>query len=63
MDYGKLVKDERKAARMSLAKLSELSGVAPTTISNWENGHEPPAEKLDKVLAALRISITLGKQS
>jgi len=62
MNYGILVKTERQKQGISLAKLSELSGIALATINNWELGHVPPIDKLDTVLAALNISLTIGKQ-
>lgn len=63
IDYGKLVQKERNRKMYSLVKLSEMSGIAATTINSWENhGRIPPADKLDRVLAALEVSIVLGKK-
>lgn len=62
MDYGGLIRNERLKAGMTLLELSRLSGVPLMTIANWEYGHVPAVDKLDRVLEALGISITLGKK-
>jgi len=62
MDYGWLIRNERLKAGMTLLELSRLSGVPLMTIANWEYGHVPAVDKLDRVLEALGISITLGKK-
>lgn len=44
--------------KMSQEKLSELTGISPTTLSKWENGKSSPTMKnLKKVADALGISI------
>ena len=62
MDFGKLIKETRESKKMSLRELAEKSGVKGTTISNWEHGFIPTIDKLDKVLTALQITITIGKK-
>ena len=49
------VRKYRKAARLTLAQLAELSGVPVSTISDIERGAEPRLE------TALRIARALGK--
>ena len=62
LNWGEFIREERKAAGLTLKQLGAISGVSFQTISHWEHGHVPPVDKLDKVLKALRISITLGKK-
>lgn len=63
VNYGRQVKEMRTHQRLSLNKLSALSGVRATTIFNWESyGRVPPVDKLDAVLKALGISIVIGQQ-
>lgn len=60
MEYGQLIKKEREKQGLSLAQLSNLSGISITTIHNWERGTAPAIDKYDQVLKALGISIQLG---
>lgn len=60
MGYGQMVKQERERQGLSLARLSQLSGVSIMTIHNWERGTVPAVDKLDKVMTALGVSITIG---
>jgi transcriptional regulator with XRE-family HTH domain len=62
LDYGEIVRRSRKNAGVTLKQLESASGVSFQTISHWEHGHVPAADKLDKVLEALGITITLGKK-
>lgn len=62
LNYGEFIREERKAAGLTLKQLEAVSGVSFKTISHWEHGHIPAVDKLDRVLEALGISITLGKK-
>lgn len=44
----------RDTAGLTDAKVSELSGVAPSTLSDWKAGrYKPKVDKLAKIAAAL----------
>ena len=62
MDYGKLIKKERMAQGMSFRTLSNKSGVSTTTIYHYENGVLPTIYKLDMILKALGVSLTIGEE-
>lgn len=64
MNFGKLVKENREAQGLSIYKLSQMCDVSKSALRAWEQkGIEPTAKKLDKVLKALGIAITLGKEN
>lgn len=52
------IKTARKAASLSQGALADLVGVSPRTVSNYENGHTPPAtEVLSAIATATRKSV------
>ncbi len=49
------IRTERK---MSLVKLSQLTGISKSALSNYENGHRYPSiEQLERIAVALNTSI------
>lgn len=61
-NFGETVKFLRGKHSLSLSQLSEKSGVAITTIHNYERGVEPTLKKADQILSALDVSLILGKK-
>jgi len=61
-NFGKIIKGARRTSGMTLKQLEAVSGVSFKTISHWEHGHMPAVDKLDRVLEALGISITIGRK-
>lgn len=62
LEFGKLVRDARRARRWTLAKLAEATGFSRGTFSKLENGvyDRPPSDRLiDAVSAALGIDRAL----
>ena len=56
-DLGGFIRDQRRTARLSLRKLSELAGVSIPYLSQIERGmRNPSAEILQAIAKALRIS-------
>src|SRR5688572_28249086 len=56
-DVGKFIKDQRRAANVSLRKLAKLAGVSNPYLSQIERGlRRPSAEILSGIAKALRIS-------
>src|SRR5258705_12639631 len=56
-DLGGFIRDQRRTARLSLRKLSELAGISNPYISQIERGlRKPSAEILQAIARALRIS-------
>jgi transcriptional regulator with XRE-family HTH domain len=56
-DLGGFIRDERRMARLSLRKLSELAGISNPYLSQIERGlRKPSAEILQAIARALRIS-------
>jgi len=56
-DLGGFIRDQRRTARLSLRKLSELAGVSNPYLSQIERGmRNPSAEILQAIAKALRIS-------
>jgi transcriptional regulator with XRE-family HTH domain len=56
-DLGEFIRDQRRTARLSLRKLSELAGVSNPYLSQIERGlRKPSAEILQAIARALRIS-------
>ena len=60
MDFQTEIVEQRKRARISVYKLSELSGVPKSTIFNYERGVAPTIDKADKLLRALGVTLVLG---
>ena len=60
MNINSILKERRKELRLSVDALSMASGVPRSTITNYENGIQPTIGKLDKLLKALGLSITIG---
>lgn len=49
----------RTAQKMTLAELSELTGISKSALSNYENGYRyPTIEQLERIAAALNTSIS-----
>jgi transcriptional regulator with XRE-family HTH domain len=56
-DVGRFIRDQRKAAQLSLRKLAKLAGVSNPYLSQIERGlRKPSAEILNGIAKALRIS-------
>ena len=56
-ELGGFIRDQRRTARLSLRKLSELAGISNPYLSQIERGlRKPSAEILQSIAKALRIS-------
>ena len=56
-DLGEFIRDQRRTARLSLRKLSELASISNPYLSQIERGlRKPSAEILQAIARALRIS-------
>lgn len=56
-ELGSFIRDQRRAARLSLRKLSDLAGISNPYLSQIERGlRKPSAEILQAIAKALRIS-------
>jgi transcriptional regulator with XRE-family HTH domain len=56
-DLGVFIRDQRRTARLSLRKLSELAGISNPYLSQIERGlRKPSAEILQAIAKGLRIS-------
>jgi transcriptional regulator with XRE-family HTH domain len=56
-DLGAFIRDQRRTARLSLRKLSELAGISNPYLSQIERGlRKPSAEILQAIAKGLRIS-------
>jgi transcriptional regulator with XRE-family HTH domain len=56
-DLGEFIRDQRRTARLSLRKLSELAGISNPYLSQIERGlRKPSAEILQAIARGLRIS-------
>jgi transcriptional regulator with XRE-family HTH domain len=56
-DLGWFIRDQRRTARLSLRKLSELAGISNPYLSQIERGlRKPSAEILQAIAKGLRIS-------
>jgi transcriptional regulator with XRE-family HTH domain len=57
VELGGFIRDQRRQARLSLRKLSELAGISNPYLSQIERGlRKPSAEILQAIARALRIS-------
>jgi transcriptional regulator with XRE-family HTH domain len=56
-DLGEFIRDQRRTARLSVRRLSELAGVSNPYLSQIERGlRKPSADILQQIAKALRIS-------
>src|SRR5215475_6289724 len=56
-ELGEFIREQRRFARLSLRKLSELAGISNPYLSQIERGlRKPSAEILQQIAKALRIS-------
>ena len=56
-ELGSFIRDQRRSARLSLRKLSDLAGISNPYLSQIERGlRKPSAEILQAIAKALRIS-------
>jgi transcriptional regulator with XRE-family HTH domain len=56
-DLGSFIRDQRRTARLSLRKLSELAGISNPYLSQIERGlRKPSADILQAIARALQIS-------
>ena len=56
-ELGEFIRDQRRTARLSLRKLSELAGISNPYLSQIERGlRKPSADILQAIARALRIS-------
>lgn len=62
---GQRIKRQRERQHLSRQEVADLAGLSRQTIVNLEGdgGRRVPAEKLDEVLKALGIQITLGAKT
>lgn len=60
MEFIKILQDNMKESKMSVYRLSKLSGIPESTIRNYENGTIPSLDIADKLLKALGASMTIG---
>jgi transcriptional regulator with XRE-family HTH domain len=57
-DLGEFIREQRRLARLSLRKLSELSGISNPYLSQIERGvRHPSAEILQQIARALHLSV------
>ena len=63
-DFTQRIKSERARQGLSYQKLADLSGCSDTNIWLCETkGKSPTIETADKLLKALGVSMTLGKEN
>ncbi len=56
-DLGEFIREQRRLARLSLRKLSDMAGISNPYLSQIERGlRKPSAEILQQIAKALRIS-------
>src|ERR1700704_4675308 len=56
-DLGEFIREQRRVARLSLRKLSDMAGISNPYLSQIERGlRKPAAEILQQIAKALRIS-------
>jgi transcriptional regulator with XRE-family HTH domain len=56
-DLGEFIRDQRRNARLSVRRLSELAGISNPYLSQIERGlRKPSADILQQIAKALRIS-------
>ena len=56
-DLGEFIREQRRVARLSLRKLSDMAGISNPDLSQIERGlRKPSAEILQQIAKALRIS-------
>lgn len=56
-DLGSFIREQRRSARLSLRKLSDIAGISNPYLSQIERGlRKPSAEILQSIAKALRIS-------
>ena len=56
-DLGEFIREQRRTARLSLRKLSDMAGISNPYLSQIERGlRKPSAEILQQIAKALRIS-------
>ena len=62
---GQRIKRQRERQHLSRQEVADLAGLSRQTIVNLEGdgGRRVPAEKLDEVLKALGMQITLGAKT
>ena len=62
MDFGKIVKEARKAIGMSQVELGKAVGVTQKTVAAWEcNRRNMPLNRANDVFAVLGVSVTIGE--
>ena len=59
MEYGKRIKQLRKARGWSAEQLAERTGISPATIYRYENGttEEPKSSMLRRIAEALNVDV------
>ena len=63
MDYGQIIKEERKRQGISRRKLAELTDLSISTIWYCEqSGNTTFISTMDKILDALGISLIIGRR-
>lgn len=64
IDFGEIIRNSRKEQGFSAYRLGKMTGFSTRAITYWEEGKRTPTiESADKVLKALGIMLTIGKQS
>lgn len=62
MDTKKLVRDLKNSSGMSVAQISEVSGLSTTSIENWlYAGVEPTVSKFYRYIEALGYKVEITK--
>ena len=57
-NYAELLKQERKARKLTQEKMAELLGVEPVAVGTWERGKAyPNEESIAKIKAATGIEL------
>lgn len=61
MNFGEMIRNERKKRNISQARLGEMVGVSREAVKRWETGRAGiTADHADKAFRALGVSITIG---
>lgn len=59
--FGALVKEKRKAKRLTQEQLAEMIGIQKGQVSKIENGQNITLSTVSRLLKALRISVRFGQ--
>ena len=62
MKFSDILRDARTARKLSVYRLSKMSGVSESSIRYYEAGGKPTLDKADALLKALGTTMTLGAE-